>query len=122
MNQSGATKLMQDIRSHPEIGSAGMILCHNGIVRSTSRTGQKVTSVRVNVHKGKLAEVIREVKARPGIIEFLAEVHEGVRYVGEDLMVLVMAGDFRENVFSAMQDAIDIIKTSVVQKDEVILS
>ncbi|MFH1148020.1 MAG: molybdenum cofactor biosynthesis protein MoaE [Pseudomonadota bacterium] len=121
INHLSAAKLLEDIRNHPEIARAGMILCHNGIVRSTSRAGQEVSAVRVNVDKLRLAEVIGEIKARPGIIDFLAELYEGELHVGEDLMILVMAGDFRENVFSAMRDAIDTIKTCVVQKEEITL-
>ncbi|MEW6326599.1 MAG: molybdenum cofactor biosynthesis protein MoaE [Thermodesulfobacteriota bacterium] len=114
-----AGKLIEKIRSHPKIAAAGMILCHNGLVRATARDGRKVLAVEVKVDRQRLIEVIRRIKERPGIVEFLAEVKDGQFSVGDDLMILVIAGDFRENVIAAMTEAIDFIKKNVVTKKEI---
>lgn len=113
-----AGKLVEKIKSHPGMAAAGMILCHNGIVRATSRDGRKVSAVEIKVDRQKLAQVLQGVKKKPGIVEFLAEVKEGRFSVGEDVMILVMAGDFRENVIAAMTEAIDLIKKEVLTKKE----
>lgn len=112
-------KLIEDIKTHSEIAAAGMILCHNGLVRATSRDGRKVLAVELKVDRQRLIEIIQRIKERPGIVEFLAEVREGRFSVGDDLMILVIAGDFRENVIAAMTEAIDLIKKDVVTKKEV---
>ncbi|MDQ7837218.1 MAG: molybdenum cofactor biosynthesis protein MoaE [Thermodesulfobacteriota bacterium] len=114
-----ASKLIEKIKSHPKIADAGMILCHNGLVRATSRGGQKVSAVEVKVDQQRLAKVLQEIKKQPGIVEFLAEVREGRFSVGDDLMILVIAGDFRENVIAAMTEAINFIKKNVVTKKEI---
>ncbi len=114
-----ACRLLEEIKSHPEIGLAGMILLHNGVVRATSRDGRRISAVDVTVDYEKLNRITRTIKERNGIVEFLAEVGEGRRFVGEDLMLLAIAGDFRENVIPAMAQAIDLIKRHVVEKKEI---
>ncbi len=108
------------IKAHPRIGEAGMILCHNGIVRGTSRNGGKVSEIRVKARHGILAELLAEIKSRPGIIEVLAELNEGTLKVGEDIMVVAIAGDMRENVFPALQYLIQQIKQQITEKEEIL--
>jgi len=38
--------------------------------------------------------------------------------VGEDVMMVVVAGDFRENVFSTLMDTVNAIKKDVTSKTE----
>jgi molybdopterin synthase catalytic subunit len=95
-----------------------MILCHNGVVRETSRDGKRVSSLVVNADRERLAEIVAQIKMRPGIIEVLADVNEGKLFPGDDVMFVVVAGDFRENVFSALMDAVNMIKTDVTRKEE----
>lgn len=106
------------VKSHPEYHNAGMILCHNGVVRATSRDGKPVAELDVKVDRGRLAEIIAEMKQRTGIIEIIAEVREGKLMVGDDVMMVVVAGDFRENVFSALMDTVNAIKKDVTSKTE----
>ena len=113
-------EMVTRIKSHPRIGEAGMILCHNGIVRGTSRGGGQVSEIRVKVRHEILTKIIAEIKSRPGIVEVLVELHEGTLTVGEDIMVAVIAGDIRENVFPALQDLIRQIKQQITEKEEVI--
>lgn len=113
-------EMIGQIKAHPRISEAGMILCHNGIVRGTSRDGRKVSEIRVKARHGILAELIGEIKSRPGIIEVLVELNEGTLKVGEDIMVVAIAGDVRENVFPALQDLIRQIKQQLTEKEEII--
>jgi molybdopterin synthase catalytic subunit len=113
-------EMVAQIKAHSRIGEAGMILCHNGIVRGTSRGGKRVSEIRVKARHDILTEIIAEIKSRPGIIEVLAELHEGTLQVGEDIMVVAIAGDMRENVFPALQDLIQQIKQQITEKEEVI--
>jgi molybdopterin synthase catalytic subunit len=110
--------LVEQIKKHPDFPKAGMILCHNGVVRATSRDGAAVSEVTVNVDRKRLAAVVEEIKAMPGIVEVLAHVNEGTLKVGEDVMYVVVAGDFRENVFNAMIAAVNRIKADVTSKTE----
>lgn len=111
--------LIDRIKEHPDYGRVGMILCHNGVVRATSRDGRPVTEMTVKADRARLTEIIAEMKKRPGIIEVLAEVREGNLRVGDDVMYVVVAGDLRENCFPVLQDAVNAIKRDVTRKTEV---
>jgi len=109
--------LIDRIKQHPDYHRAGMILCHNGVVRETSREGRKVSGLRIRVDHERLKQVIDTHKTRPGIIEILVEIAEDKDLsVGDDVMLLVVAGDIRENVISALKDTLDAIKSSVTEK------
>ena len=112
-------QMVDTIKEHPDYHKAGMILCHNGIVRGTSRDGRKVSGLTISVDYNKLHHVIETYKQQPGIIEILVEIADN-RYlkVGDDVMLLVVAGDIRENVITVLKDTLNAIKTSVTNKTE----
>lgn len=111
--------LIDIIKKHPDYDKVGMILGHNGVVRRTSREGLEVSGLKVTVDHRKLKQVIEENKKRPGIVEILVEIAEDKPLsVGEDVMCLVVAGDIRENVISALTDTLNAIKTTVTSKHE----
>lgn len=115
--------LIDTIKKHPEYHRAGMILCHNGIVRSTSRDGRKISGLTVSVDHKKLQKVIESHKKKSGIIEILVDIAENRHLtVGDDVMLLVVAGDIRENVIAALNDALNAIKTTVTKKTEVFVT
>ncbi|MEJ2164924.1 MAG: molybdenum cofactor biosynthesis protein MoaE [Desulfobacterales bacterium] len=112
-------KLMQEIKAHPDFGNAGMVLCHNGVVRATSRDGRKVKGLRVAVDHEVLGRILAEQKQKPGIIEIKVEIAENRDLaVGDDVMLLVVAGDIRENVIPVLTETLNLIKTTVTAKTE----
>ena len=52
-----ADQLISKIKTHPAYDRVGMILCHNGVVRGTSRDGRKVTGLRVAVDQKRLVKM-----------------------------------------------------------------
>lgn len=101
----------------------GMVLVHNGIVRGTSRQdGKAVTCVEVRPDHARIAELCREYEARPGIYKVLAEAASGRLTVGDDLLFIVVAGDFRENVKPVLAELLDRIKAEAVVKQETCVS
>ena len=113
------THMIDTIKKHPDYHRAGMILCHNGVVRETSRDGRKVSGLTLWVDHEKLRQVIETYKKKPGIIEILVEIAENRNLtVGDDVMLLVVAGDIRENVITVLGDTLNAIKTTVTQKTE----
>ncbi len=115
----GIEQLVQKIKAHPEYTQAGMILCHNGVVRSTSRDGRVVTGLSVQVNHEMLQSILNTHKKDPGIIEILVEINADQNLsVGDDVMFLVVAGDIRENVLATLEKTLNAIKTTVTHKTE----
>jgi molybdopterin synthase catalytic subunit len=112
--------LVAKVKAHPEYHKVGMILCHNGVARATSRDGKPVSELIVRADRARLAEIVADIKSHPGIVEVLAEIREGQRKIGDDVMFVVVAGDFRENVFAALMDCVNLIKSGVTEKTEIL--
>jgi molybdopterin synthase catalytic subunit len=114
------TRTIRTLKSDPEFTrNVGMILVHNGIVRGTSRSdGSEVTCVEVSPDHDRIAELCREYEGRDGIYKVLAEAKSGRLEVGDDLLFIVVAGDFRENVKSCLSELLDRIKSEAVVKSE----
>lgn len=111
--------IIDKIKKHPKYHQIGMILCHNGIVRSTSRDGRQVSGLTISVDYAKLNGVVERYKQTPGIIEILVEIADNRHLnVGDDVMLLVVAGDIRKNVISVLNDTLNDIKTTVTKKTE----
>ena len=113
------TRMIDSIKKHPDYHQTGMILCHNGVVRDTSRDGRKVSGLTLSVDHEKLHQVVETYKKKPGIVEILVEIAENKKLaVGDDVMFLVVAGDIRETVINVLNDTLNAIKTTVTQKTE----
>ena len=112
-------ELLDTIKKHPGFDKVGMILSHTGVVRSTSRTGRKVSGLTVSVNHEKLRQVIEIQKSKPGIVEILVQIAENQHLsVGDDVMLLLVAGDIRENVIPVLSDTLNAIKATVTEKTE----
>jgi len=112
-------KMMKDIKSHPDFDRVGMVLCHNGVVRATSRDGRRVSGLKVAVDHQKLAQILTGQKHRPGILDIRVEIAENRDLsVGDDVMLLVVAGDIRENVIAVLTETLNLIKSTVTTKTE----
>lgn len=111
--------MVEQVKSHPDYPGVGMVLCHNGVVRRTSRDGREVSGLRVTVDHEKLASVVARAKDMDGIVDVLVAVESGkVLGVGDDVMAIVVGGDIRENVIAALTWTLNTIKTSVTHKTE----
>jgi molybdopterin synthase catalytic subunit len=111
--------LVDQIKRRPDYHKVGMILCHNGVVRGTSRDGRKVNGLRVAVDQAQLEQVVRKYKERPGIIDIAVQINADCDLeVGDDVMLLAVAGDIRENVTAVLSEALNAIKSTVTTKTE----
>ncbi len=111
--------LIEQIKKHPDYDKVGMILCHNGVVRGTSRDGRKVSGLKVTVDHDRLERLVSAQQSKPGIVDIRVQIAES-RFlaVGEDVMLLVVAGDVRENVIAVLHETLDAIKETVTAKTE----
>lgn len=111
--------MIEKIKTHPDYHKAGMILCHNGVVRETSREGEGVRGLRVEVDHGILDRILEDQKKQDGIIEILVWINEGKDLgVGDDVMFLVVAGNIRENVISCLTNTLNLIKSEATSKTQ----
>jgi molybdopterin synthase catalytic subunit len=111
--------MLDEIKRHPDFEKVGMILCHNGVVRATTRDGRKVKGLKVAVDHDKLEKIIIEQSQKPGIVDIEVNIVENKNLaVGDDIMHLTVAGDIRENVISVLKETLDLIKTQVTEKTE----
>ncbi len=107
------------ISKRPDFAQAGMVLFHVGVVRAFSRLDKKrVERVRIKADHKRLAQILTEARRKPGIVAVEVEIFEGERKVGEPLMILAVAGDFRERVIKTLAETLDRIKAEVTQKEE----
>jgi molybdopterin synthase catalytic subunit len=112
--------LIAKVKAHPNISKAGMILCHNGIVRDYSRVGgEEVQALSIIVDHSAIERVKSWAVSNPGIVTVEIAAFEGDFAVGDDLLYVVLAGDLRENVFAVMKELIDKIKKECVSKKEI---
>jgi len=65
-----STEMIGSIKANPDCKKAGMILCHNGIVRGVSRDGRLVKGIEVTADKARLADIVSEMKEKRGIVMF----------------------------------------------------
>jgi molybdopterin synthase catalytic subunit len=112
-------RLIARVRALPQISRAGMVLCHNGIVRESDRSGAKrVRALKVVVDRTAIERIRSWGESQPGIVAVAIEAFEGEFHVGDDLLLAVVAGDFRENVFAVTREIVERIKSEGVHKTE----
>jgi molybdopterin synthase catalytic subunit len=111
-------KMIATIKANPNFHNIGMIASHIGIVRSFSRDGKSVDSVDVDFNQAKIKQILDNTKSRPGIVDVLIQTNSGHLAVGDEIMTVVVAGDIRENVFPALIDAVEDLKSEASTKKE----
>ena len=90
-----------------------------GVVRGWSRKDHApVSSVTVSHDQAKMDAICHEMEQRPGIFAIVAQANEGELQPGDDLLLLVVAGDIRENVKATFAELLDRIKSEAVIKQE----
>lgn len=111
-------KVVAEIRNHPDIKNAGMVLVHLGLVRSFNLKGQKVDALNVKPDLDKAEKIRTELLKRKGVVEVVVRLNEGELTVGDPIMIAAVAGDTRETVFPVLQELIERIKTEASEKKE----
>ncbi len=100
--------------------NVGMVLVHNGTVRSWSRKDkQQVTALEVTPNHKIIQQLVREYSAKPGIFRILVEARSGLFQPGDDLLFIIVAGDVREHVKPVLSELLERIKAEGVSKREI---
>jgi len=100
--------------------NVGMILIHNGTVRSWSRKDKKtVVVLEVTPDLEKIESIRRELLKREGIFDIITEAKTGKFHPGDDLLFLIVAGDIRENIKPVLAELLDRVKSEAITKKEI---
>jgi molybdopterin synthase catalytic subunit len=118
MSEFDINERIERIKARPEAAGIGMILAHQGVVRGSSRAGEPVDGMRLEVDRERFDRALAEALTWPGVVAVDGWVNEGDLKVGDDIMKVVVAGDIRENVFGGLQRLVGIIKSEVVTESE----
>ncbi len=105
----------------------GMYLTHNGVVRATARAqvreGEErppVRGMRFGYDEEKVAMAVEEAKRLPGIVYVRVWLNRGELSVGDDLMYVLIGGDIRPHVVSALESLVGTLKTKCVIEEELL--
>lgn len=100
--------------------NVGMILIHNGIVRASSRqSADRVVAVEVLCDYDIIGNLCKEYESHTGIYKVYVKALSGRMLPGDDVLYILVAGDFRENVKAALSGLLDRIKAEAVTKKEI---
>jgi molybdopterin synthase catalytic subunit len=115
------SKTIAELKSRPDFSqNVGMLLIHNGTVRSWSRKDRSaVQSIEVLPDHHKIEALRDEFLQHEGVYEIIIEANEGMLLPGDDLLFIIVAGDIRENVKPVLAELLDRVKSEAVRKREV---
>jgi molybdopterin synthase catalytic subunit len=109
---------LAEVKKKADPEGLGMILVHNGIVRATSKKGNPVSGMNLFYDKEKLKDVVSEQKKKDGILEIKIWINQGDLKVGDDIMLLLVAGRFRTDVLPVFESLLSVIKQEIVSERE----
>ncbi|MFX0066685.1 MAG: molybdenum cofactor biosynthesis protein MoaE [Candidatus Hermodarchaeota archaeon] len=115
-------ELIEKVKREMYRAKVGMIVTHEGIVRGTSREGFQVEYLDIDVDFQVWEIILEEMRAQKGIVAVEADIITGRRYVGQELLLVVIAGDFREHVFPVLEKTVNRLKNEAIFKKEKLLS
>ncbi len=115
------TKTLTELKKRPDFAeNVGMVMVHNGTVRSWSRNGKnKVGKLEVTVDHDRIEQIRQHFLQCEGIYEIIIDAKSGLFLPGEDLLYFIVAGDIRENVKQVFADLLDRIKAEATIKKEI---
>jgi molybdopterin synthase catalytic subunit len=114
------SKTIAELKKRPDFNdNVGMILIHNGVVRSWSRQDHSnVSGLTTDVNHELIERIRQEYLKKPGIYEIIIETESGNFQPGDDLLFIIVAGDLREHIKPVLSDLLDRIKAEAIIKHE----
>lgn len=112
-------KWIAEIKKQADPEGLGMILIHNGLVRATSKEGKPVRGMKLTYDEEKLERAMAEHKKRAGVSAIRVWINSGELQVGDEIMVLLVAGRFRTDVLPVFESLLTTVKREIVQEQEI---
>ena len=109
-------EMVNTLKGHPDSNKIGVIATHLGVVSDPYGEWEGTTGVEVTFDYDAMANIIINIKNMPGIIEVIVNTVEGELNVGDEIIAVAIAGDNRENVFTALIKGVDRLKKEATHK------
>jgi molybdopterin synthase catalytic subunit len=109
---------LAEVKQKADSEGLGMILIHNGIVRGTSKQGKPVKGMNLSYDEEKLHRLVSEQKRKDGIVDIKVWINRGELKVGDDIMLVLVAGRFRTDVVPVFESLLSSIKGEIVHERE----
>ena len=109
---------LAEVKKSADPEGLGMVLVHNGVVRGTSKQGKPVRGMDLSYDEEKLQRLVSEQKRKDGIVDIKVWINRGELKVGDDIMLVLVAGRFRTDVVPVFDSLISTIKGEIVKERE----
>ena len=109
---------IKEIKQQCDPDMLGMILTHNGVVRGTAKDGIRIKAMHLSYDRDMLQQTVQTFKARDGIADIRVWINEGELQVGDDIMMVCVAGRFRTDILPVFEELLIFIKTRIVYEKE----
>ncbi len=110
---------IEEVKAKVDPDNLGMILVHNGVVRSTAKDGKPVRTMELSYDEDRLAALVKEYEGKEGIAAIRVWINKGELKIGDDIMLVLVAGRFRTDVLPVFQSLIAAIKGGIVNEREI---
>jgi len=118
---------MEEAKAHESAKKIGMYLTHNGVVRETPKSAVRygetdqpaVTAMDFSYDQAKVEAAIEAAYQMEGIYYIKVWLNEGRLKVGDDIMYVLIGGDIRPHVVSALQSLVGTLKNECVAETEI---
>ncbi len=126
MKRPSVDAWIEEVRNSDSGRNSGMFLVHNGVVRITPKAqvregvqglGQ-VKALTISYDKEKTDKAMKNALQREGITNVKVWINEGKLNVGDDIMLVLVAGDIRPHVIDALQTLVGELKTNCITEHE----
>ena len=119
---------LREAKAAKDAGRIGMYLLHNGTVRETARAAARegkadlpsIRGMEFSYDQAKVDAAVAETKALPGISHVRVWLNQGELKLGDDIMYVLIGGDIRPRVVSALEFLVGKIKSECVIEKELI--
>jgi molybdopterin synthase catalytic subunit len=110
---------LKEVKTTVDPEELGMILIHNGLVRGASKSGKAVRGMMLSYDREKLDAAIENFQRKPGIVHIKVWINAGDLKIGDDIMLVLVAGRFRTDVLPVFQELLSLVKNEIVKETEI---
>lgn len=111
---------IKEIKKREDADEIGMILSHNGIVRGSSKFGDRpIKHLKLSYNEELADRLVKEYETKDGIHSIKLWLNQGKLKIGDDIMYFLVAGRYRSDVIPVFEDLLSRIKNEVVTEEEI---